>query len=726
MDVAPLPGGDFLVAEYGNRRLQRLDPVGNPVARWPVAGRPRALAVTPQGRVLVLLDDETVRVLDDSGAEVGRFGGFGRAPGQLQLAWDLAALPDGRVLVADRGNARVQVFRPLVSGETPPAEPTAGATSPPPTPIVQRLSACPERPAQLDLAVTVPSAPPRADVLIVVDTTGSMESLLSTIRQRVADIRAALSGASGDVAVGLMDVRDFPYGGAGLGTDWPWLLRAPVSTDPALLEAAAADLWSGGGGDAPEAYAGALVAALDDPRVGWRPGARRFIVLLGDAVPRDVDLNEGVSNPDLPGVWTPGQPGTWRDSGPDWAPGTTDDVRWLATLDRLKGAEVTLLVGVTGVAPLELAGNPGALVRYWQQWAARSGPGGAAVLASDLTRLTDRLATLVGDAGRHITRLAGVAGPGDYRRWVTFEPPAYLDLDVPPAGLSRSFAARIAPPPDTPDGTYNLVLDVVGDGARYAAVEVTLAWQAVCEATPTVGPASATPRPATTVAPSVTPTATRSVAATPTATGTATASPRPRGPILLPITMKGNCLGLSRVVSDIVLVLDTSSSMRAEGKLDAALGAAGGFIDLVDLRRDHVALVAFDSHARLAVGLTGERARLASGLAGLVTGEGTRLDRGLDAAVTELTGPRARPAVRRVVILLTDGLPDTGTEAQLDAVLRRAQSVGSLVFTVGLGSDVDAVLLRRLAGDASRYYPAPAKGDLERIYRRIAEVLPCG
>ena len=47
-------------------------------------------------------------------------------------------------------------------------------------------------------------------------------------------------------------------------------------------------------------------------------------------------------------------------------------------------------------------------------------------------------------------------------------------------------------------------------------------------------------------------------------------------------------------------------------------------------------------------------------------------------------------------------------------------------YAIGLGSDVDAVLLRRLAGDPTRYNPAPSKADLERIYRRIAEVLPCG
>jgi Mg-chelatase subunit ChlD len=166
--------------------------------------------------------------------------------------------------------------------------------------------------------------------------------------------------------------------------------------------------------------------------------------------------------------------------------------------------------------------------------------------------------------------------------------------------------------------------------------------------------------------------------------------------------------------------------MGADGKMAAALQAAATFVDLVDLRRDRVAVLAFDESARLAQGLTGDRARLQAALAGTSIGEGTRIDLGLDAGVRELGGVRGRPGVRRVVILLTDGRPDAGSEADLDEAVRRARGAGVAVYAIGLGDDVDAVLLRRVAGDAARYLAAPTKADLVRVYRAIAEVLPCG
>src|SRR5262249_31855884 len=124
--------------------------------------------------------------------------------------------------------------------------------------------------------------------------------------------------------------------------------------------------------------------------------------------------------------------------------------------------------------------------------------------------------------------------------------------------------------------------------------------------------------------------------------------------------------------------------------------------------------------------LTSDSRVLDAGLNGLVTAEGTRLDLGLEAAVAQLTGPRARPAARRILILLTDGKPDGGTDAQLAAAVQPTRAAAITAYPLGLGRDVDAALLRQVSGAPSRYYPAPSKDDLARIYRRIAEGLPCG
>jgi Mg-chelatase subunit ChlD len=78
-----------------------------------------------------------------------------------------------------------------------------------------------------------------------------------------------------------------------------------------------------------------------------------------------------------------------------------------------------------------------------------------------------------------------------------------------------------------------------------------------------------------------------------------------------------------------------------------------------------------------------------------------------------------------VAIVLTDGRP-SGVGAE--AVLRSAEALkaqGTVVYVVGLGADVDHVLLSEMASGPGSYYFAPDAEDLQRIYTQIARELPC-
>jgi Ca-activated chloride channel family protein len=194
--------------------------------------------------------------------------------------------------------------------------------------------------------------------------------------------------------------------------------------------------------------------------------------------------------------------------------------------------------------------------------------------------------------------------------------------------------------------------------------------------------------------------------------------------VLLPLVARRYCPPGVRPKADIVLVLDASSSM-AGPKLEAAVSAALSFVGLLDLPRDHAAIIAFDSEAHLASGLTGSRAALRVALAQTGTAIGTRIDLGLDAALAELSGPRARADAVPVIVLLTDGRPEGGTEDLVRAAAGRARLADVAVFTIGLGADVDGELLSDVATDPSRYYYAPGAADLESIYNRIAAGIPC-
>ncbi len=202
----------------------------------------------------------------------------------------------------------------------------------------------------------------------------------------------------------------------------------------------------------------------------------------------------------------------------------------------------------------------------------------------------------------------------------------------------------------------------------------------------------------------------------------ATPSPPEQHRLALPFLWQRYCR-LPRP-ADVVLVLDTSSSMWGE-KLTRARDAAREFVSLMALPPSQVSIVVFNREASLVQTLTSDHRALLEHLDRLPRGEGSRLDLGLETAIRELVGPRHVGQHVPAVILLTDGrqvgAPD---EAVLNAAAE-ARRQGIVVFTIGIGSDVDGQLLMLVAGTPERYFPVGLPADLIKIYRAIAGDLPC-
>lgn len=124
--LAPLPSGGFLATISSEARLLRYDaawklqdewelPTNGPEPAWPVA-----IAVEPGGDALVLdRHSGRILVLDASGGLLGVGSRKGWEPGQLHFPAGMARLPDGRVVIADQGNGRAQIFRRTDGGGTP-------------------------------------------------------------------------------------------------------------------------------------------------------------------------------------------------------------------------------------------------------------------------------------------------------------------------------------------------------------------------------------------------------------------------------------------------------------------------------------------------------------------------------------------------------------------------------------------------------------------------------
>jgi len=236
------------------------------------------------------------------------------------------------------------------------------------------------------------------------------------------------------------------------------------------------------------------------------------------------------------------------------------------------------------------------------------------------------------------------------------------------------------------------------------------------------------------------PTSTPTLSPTPTATPTATPTRVP-APIYLPIALSERPCKPAERHADIALVIDASTSMleAAEGgrtKLAVALDAVRAFLDGLDLELvappdgtppagDRASIVAFNRDAALLAPLTADRTALAAALEQVAVAPQTCVVCGMEAAVASLAGARRGAAVSRVIVLLTDGRSNPRPVAEAEAVAEAAKADGIVVFTIGLGADIDAEALLRMASRPAFAYRAPSADDLAAIYRAVAGAIPC-
>lgn len=123
------------------------------------------------------------------------------------------------------------------------------------------------------------------DVVFAVDTTGSMDGAIEDAKQYVREFPQALTPLLPDSRFGLVAYRD-------QGDDYVARIEAQPTADAEAFTAAVDGLEADGGGDIPEAVLAAVQTAIN---LDFRPEARKFVVLLGDAPGHDPDLVTGAT-----------------------------------------------------------------------------------------------------------------------------------------------------------------------------------------------------------------------------------------------------------------------------------------------------------------------------------------------------------------------------------------------------------------------------------------------
>ncbi len=121
----------------------------------------------------------------------------------------------------------------------------------------------------------------KADVVFVIDTTGSMLDKIQNVRNNIESFVAMLEENKVDVRLGLVEYRDIYEDGIGSTKSYDWY----TSVDSFKSELAS--LGVDGGGDTPESVVDALYCARN---MKYRNGVKKYIILLTDA-----DYKDGTS-----------------------------------------------------------------------------------------------------------------------------------------------------------------------------------------------------------------------------------------------------------------------------------------------------------------------------------------------------------------------------------------------------------------------------------------------
>jgi len=125
-DLAASAAGGFVATFPAAGQVRRFDAAGQETGRWtvpsapPVPAWPVGITLEPSGE-MVLADRHGHRlvVLDSTGRGEGIASRLGWGPGLLRHPSRLDRLPDGRVVVIDQSNGRLQVFKPIDDGSGP-------------------------------------------------------------------------------------------------------------------------------------------------------------------------------------------------------------------------------------------------------------------------------------------------------------------------------------------------------------------------------------------------------------------------------------------------------------------------------------------------------------------------------------------------------------------------------------------------------------------------------
>ncbi len=204
----------------------------------------------------------------------------------------------------------------------------------------------------------------KLDVVFSFDLTGSMGGYIDEAKAEAGAMCDALKMIGPDLRVGVMSHVDYPdyyesYGYAatyGSDPDYAFSLDHPLDSDCDAVKTTINGLTLGVGGDGPQNYTRMIHEAWANPGFDWRADAQKVVIMFGDNVPHDDDLNAGVASPPFPSPFSTG-----GDPGADEVMFTGDDL------------DLQNELGMMGMYGIKLYSINPAYAEYWSTWTGWTG-----------------------------------------------------------------------------------------------------------------------------------------------------------------------------------------------------------------------------------------------------------------------------------------------------------------------------------------------------------------
>ena len=103
---------NFVVSDMNDNCLKVFDRKGNFKYKFGQLFQPRCLSLTTAGHLVVCdTGNHMVKLFELNGTFVGDFGTKGNNLGEFDVPWSAAVLNNGRIVVLDRGNSNIQIFK---------------------------------------------------------------------------------------------------------------------------------------------------------------------------------------------------------------------------------------------------------------------------------------------------------------------------------------------------------------------------------------------------------------------------------------------------------------------------------------------------------------------------------------------------------------------------------------------------------------------------------------